>query len=88
MAIDILVAGMRTSTEVEHAVRRAIRDVATRDRFRVALLPSDRDGRWDLGLNGPGGWSVTWFDSPVEDLPRRAAREVRLLLENAALARA
>ena len=83
MAIDILVAGVRDphSTQVEKAVRQAVRDVGRTDALRVALLPSDRDGRWDVGLNGPGGWAIRSFDSDENDLPMRAASEVRQLLE-------
>lgn len=80
MAIDVIVADymVDASSQVEDAVRRAVREVGGVD-LRVALLPSDRNGRWDLGLRDARGWSLTTFDASVEDLAARAATEVRQL---------
>ena len=81
--IDFLIAGVHKagSARVEQEVRRAVRDVEIADEWRFALLPSDQSGRWDLGLGGPGGWSITTFDATLEDLPQRAAAVVLQLLQ-------
>jgi hypothetical protein len=83
VTIDFLIEGLQktSSARVEREVRRAVRDVQTTDDWRLALLPGDRQGWWDLGLNGPRGWSITWFDATLEDLPHRAADTVRRLLQ-------
>ena len=82
MYIDFLFAGLKkeSSARVEHEVRRVVREAQISDELRFALLPSDRHGRWDIGVSGPRGWSITWFDATMEDLPRRAAATVRHLL--------
>lgn len=44
----------------------------------VAVLPSDAHGRWDMGVRRRDGWSVTWFDAPVEDLSAHVTNLLRV----------
>lgn len=79
MSVDVLISGLErtTSTQVEIAVRRTFRQARIEGDWNVALLPSDRDGRWDLGVNGPSGWYITWFDAAVDELASRVVEQVR-----------
>lgn len=81
--IDFLIDGLHetSSAQIEHEVRQVMREARSTDVWRFALLPSEeRQGWWDLGVRGPNGWSITWFDATLEDLPHRAAATVRQLL--------
>jgi len=79
MAIEVLIAGLDTVREraLTVAVRQTIREMRARDVLRIAVLPSDADNRWDVGVRRRGGWSVTRFDSTVEDLATRVTHALR-----------
>ena len=79
MAIEVLIGGLDTerTRALRIAVRQTIRDMRVRDVLRIAVLPSDADNRWDVGVRRRAGWSVTWFDSTLEELTNRVTHAVR-----------
>lgn len=85
MAIDFLIGALPrpvVSHHVEVVVRRTFREVGRKGHWDVVLLPSDCDGRWDLGLSGPTGRQFISFMAPVDELPARVAEHVRLMLQS------
>jgi hypothetical protein len=70
MRVDVLISGLQPAQTraIAVAVRRTIGDMGARDILRIAVLPSDAIDRWDVGIRRRDGWSVTWFDSPIEEL--------------------
>ena len=62
---------------LEADVRQTLVDLRVTDVQVVAVLPSDAHGRWDVGVRRRDGWSVTWFDAPVEDLSARVTNLLR-----------
>ncbi len=84
MSVDILIVGVpapAVSHRVEHVVRRAFREASADGEWDVTLLPSDREGRWDLGLKGPVRRHIRSFSAPMEELPARVAEQIRRCLE-------
>lgn len=79
MRIDVLIAGVDAvrSKMLEQDVRQALAELPVRDVSTIALLPSDARGRWDLGVKRSSGWSVVWFDAPVEELSTQVAASLR-----------
>jgi hypothetical protein len=81
MTFDVLIGGLdrEHARVLENRVRRMIVDLKARDVLRIAVLPSDAADRWDVGVRRASGWSVTWFDSPIEDLPAQVVSRLRTL---------
>ena len=79
MAMDVLIGGLdpKRARVLEAEVRRAIADLRITDVVAIAVLPSDAQNRWDVGVRRRAGWSVTWFDSPVEDLCAQVSNRLR-----------
>ena len=79
MRIDVLIAGVDAvrSKTLEQDVRQALAELSVTDVSTIALLPSDARGRWDLGVKRGNDWSVVWFDSAIEELPRRVTASLR-----------
>ena len=77
--MDILIGGLdaKRARALEADVRRAIIDLQVTDVVTIAVLPSDAANRWDVGVRRSAGWSVTWFDSAVEDLSAQVADRLR-----------
>lgn len=79
MAFDVLIGGLDAARAkaLEVEVRRTIGELRTRDVVTIAVLPSDATNRWDVGIRRRAGWSVTWFDSTVDELAGCVTRTLR-----------
>ena len=79
MACDVLIGGLDRARAklLEVEVRRTILELHARDVVTIAVLPSDATNRWDVGVRRAGRWSVTWFDSSVDDLVARVTDTLR-----------
>jgi hypothetical protein len=89
MAFDVLIGGLDTerARALEAKVRRTVVDLRATDVVTVAVLPSDATNRWDVGVRRSAGWSVTWFDSGIDELAARVASALRDSFDDAAVAR-
>lgn len=83
--MDILIGGLdaKRARALEADVRRAVSSLDVTDVITIAVLPSDADNRWDVGVRRSDGWSVTWFDSAVENLSAEVATRVRASMKPA-----
>jgi hypothetical protein len=83
MRTDVLIAGVDAaqSKSLEQDLRQTLADLRANDISTVALLPSDAQGRWDLGVKRNGGWSVVWFDAKVDELASHARATLRRSVE-------
>ncbi len=79
MPFDVLIGGLDSARAkaLEVEVRRTIGEPRARDVNTIAVLPSDATNRWDLGIRRGADWSVTWFDSSVDELPMCVTRTLR-----------
>ena len=79
MAFDVLIGGLDSerARALEASVRRTILDLRATDVVTIAVLPSDATNRWDVGVRRAAGWSVTWFESGLDDLAMRVTTTLR-----------
>ena len=83
MDIDFLIAHLPPTIpqrHVEKLVRLVFRAAGVTGAWAVTLLPSDRQSRWDLGINGPSGRQFESFTAQDAGLPTEVAEHVRRLL--------
>jgi len=79
MGMDVLIGGLeeKRARTLEAEVRRTVSELQATDIVTIAVLPSDAENRWDVGVRRSDGWSLVRFDAADEDLSAQVAQNLR-----------